>query len=270
MTGLFGRLRSWVGSLFGSQSDSGTEVGRDESPEPSASATDATTVKAEEVTAAKLEEAIARAEGSAATRAESAPSESRATEPPEPEATEPPEPEATEPPEPEATEPPEPEATEPPTDPADVTAEKLAEAIAQSESTPTTVRHERDDDADTEQSPFQLEGGPKTVRVPASETTDDEAEGEGNDAEAADEETGRSDAAFGYRCTVCGTGVETPDDPCPLCRSSELVPTDDAGDVYDATGDGAQSSESVGQKTASISDADDAVERLRNLRQDEE
>ncbi|MFC6989154.1 hypothetical protein ACFQJD_11365 [Haloplanus sp. GCM10025708] len=188
---------------------------------------------------------------------------------------------------------------------AEVTAEALEKAIANAEATPTTetVRRETPsaDDADgAADSPFELEGGPQTVRVPAEETTvADQATADGDGATDAAAGSETDDAAttddsvtdgtatdgtaaddaepsptdYAYRCTVCGTGVETPDDHCPLCHSSEIAPADDAGDVYDSAGDESaetEAAEPVGQKTTSISDADDAVERLRDLRHDEE
>lgn len=166
---------------------------------------------------------------------------------------------------------------------AEVTAELLEQAIAEAESTPTTetVRRERAGDAaDAEDSPFELEGGPKTVRVSSDEggadeeTAGDEDAPEGaettdaTETEAVDGDADATPTDYAYRCTVCGTGVETPDDPCPLCHASEIVPTDDAGDVYDEADDSPEASGPIGETTTSISDADDAVERLRDLRND--
>lgn len=43
--------------------------------------------------------------------------------------------------------------------------------------------------------------------------------------------------AEGYACAVCGTPVEGPDEECPLCRSSDIVPAGDDGET-DAGADG--------------------------------
>jgi hypothetical protein len=38
---------------------------------------------------------------------------------------------------------------------------------------------------------------------------------------------GEADDSASYRCSVCGTAVEDAVGPCPLCRSSEIVPADE-------------------------------------------
>jgi hypothetical protein len=55
--------------------------------------------------------------------------------------------------------------------------------------------------------------------------------------DAADAHGTAADSAA-YRCTVCGTAVEDAVGPCPLCRSSEIVPADEFGSpaADDATG----------------------------------
>ncbi|MEF8857030.1 MAG: hypothetical protein V5A16_06365 [Haloplanus sp.] len=64
-----------------------------------------------------------------------------------------------------------------------------------------------------------------------------------------------ADAAF--TCSVCGTAVDDPSEPCPLCRSTDVVPVSDGSDPETPTRDG----------RTSVSAADDeAVDRLRDVR----
>jgi hypothetical protein len=67
-----------------------------------------------------------------------------------------------------------------------------------------------------------------------------------------------------YECAVCGTSVEGPDGECPLCRSTDVVPaggSDGEGDRDDPP--------SGGRRHVSAGD-DASVERLRDLRGDDE
>jgi hypothetical protein len=71
-----------------------------------------------------------------------------------------------------------------------------------------------------------------------------------------------SDAAFA--CSVCGTTVDDPSDPCPLCRSTDVV------SVADASAEEVEESFTRGGRTAvSTTDDDEAVDRLRDVRDGE-
>jgi hypothetical protein len=52
---------------------------------------------------------------------------------------------------------------------------------------------------------------------------EEQSEETGSDATT----TGEVDDSASYRCSVCGTAVEDAVGPCPLCRSSEIVPADE-------------------------------------------
>jgi hypothetical protein len=85
----------------------------------------------------------------------------------------------------------------------------------------------------------------------------------------------RSDAGPGgvgaadYVCTVCGTAVDGPEGPCPLCRGSDVVSAgaDEAAAGPDA--DGTPTGTTPDERR--VADDDGApVERLRRLRADGE
>jgi len=77
-----------------------------------------------------------------------------------------------------------------------------------------------------------LLGGGETEPANGDEPPSETAGSHASTAETA------SDASAAYRCTVCGTAVEDAVGPCPLCRSSEIVPADevDAALTDDAAG----------------------------------
>jgi len=68
-------------------------------------------------------------------------------------------------------------------------------------------------------------------------------------------DAGDEDAAFA--CSVCGTAVDDPSEPCPLCGSTDVVPTDGASDA----GTPARG----GRTTVSTEGDDEAVDRLRDV-----
>lgn len=129
--------------------------------------------------------------------------------------------------------------------------------------------------------------GPETVSIPDAEAvgegegdapspaaepeestptpTDRSAAAELDDPEARDAsgETGVADsgADADFACSVCGTTVDEPSDPCPLCRSTDVVPVADAADVE------AEEPLTRGGRTAvSTADDDEAVDRLHDVR----
>jgi hypothetical protein len=57
---------------------------------------------------------------------------------------------------------------------------------------------------------------------------------------------------------VCGTAVDDPSEPCPLCRSTDVVP------VSEEANDAAAPSRG-GRTTVSAADDDEAVDRLRDV-----
>ena len=82
-----------------------------------------------------------------------------------------------------------------------------------------------------------------------------------------DPETGSDghapDANGAFACSVCGTTVDDPSEPCPLCRSTDVVPVADAAEADEPLTRG-------GRTTVSTADDDDeAVDRLRDVRGDE-
>ena len=65
-------------------------------------------------------------------------------------------------------------------------------------------------------------------------------------------------------CSVCGTTVDDPSEPCPLCRSTDVVPVADA----DADAEDAEPFTRGGRTAVSAAD-DEAVDRLRDVRKGE-
>jgi hypothetical protein len=59
-------------------------------------------------------------------------------------------------------------------------------------------------------------------------------------------------------CSVCGTAVEEPDAPCPLCRSTDVAPVTDTAVGNDGR--------TRAGRTAASRTEDEAVDRLRDLR----
>ena len=66
-----------------------------------------------------------------------------------------------------------------------------------------------------------------------------------------------------FACSVCGTTVDDPSAPCPLCRSTDVGPVAD-----DATEADAEAFARGGRTAVSTAD-DEAVDRLRDLRDGE-
>jgi len=62
------------------------------------------------------------------------------------------------------------------------------------------------------------------------------------------------DAAF--TCSVCGTAVDDPSEPCPLCQSTDVVPASDGADPEMPRRDG---------RTSVSATDDEAVDRLRDV-----
>jgi len=73
-----------------------------------------------------------------------------------------------------------------------------------------------------------------------------------------------ADDSASYRCSVCGTAVEDAVGPCPLCRSSEIVPADEV----DATlaDDDALGLDTGGATVTRTRDDVDPVSRLDEVR----
>lgn len=72
-------------------------------------------------------------------------------------------------------------------------------------------------------------------------------------------------AAYDYECAVCGTGVDGPEESCPLCQSTDVVR------VGDESADSADSTEPSFGREQHVSPGDDeSVERLRELRKQDE
>jgi hypothetical protein len=119
---------------------------------------------------------------------------------------------------------------------------------------------------------------PETVSIPDAEAEargDDDATTTGEPpiddsgrpptaTEAADDRTGGSQTAeathdsadSAFACSVCGTTIDDPSEPCPLCRSTDVVPTDGTSDAGTPT--------RGGRTTVSTGD-DEAVDRLRDV-----
>lgn len=76
-----------------------------------------------------------------------------------------------------------------------------------------------------------------------------------------------AEPSFEYRCAVCGTGVEGPDEQCPLCRSSDVVRADEAGGGSSDTDPAADDAPTMGERRSGTAD-DASVETLRAIRED--
>jgi hypothetical protein len=132
-----------------------------------------------------------------------------------------------------------------------------------------------------------------TVSIPDAEATAGASEADGAVAttdwntanggrsertEAAAEDEPRTDAdpadapADGtVACSVCGTTVDDPSEPCPLCRSTDVGPVADAdgADAADADADAEAEAFTRGGRTAVSTADDEAVDRLRDVRKGE-
>lgn len=89
------------------------------------------------------------------------------------------------------------------------------------------------------------------------ESTDEQRTGTASGASKAETE-GATGPAF--ECAVCGTAVEDPEGPCPLCRGTEVVA---AGSEVGADDD------SGTDETVRVETDDEATDRLRELRSDD-
>ena len=69
-----------------------------------------------------------------------------------------------------------------------------------------------------------------------------------------------------FKCDVCGTPVEAPDEPCPLCHSETIVPVDAVGDGdHDATTP-TETGPTPVERRVSDGDSGDAAASLADLR----
>jgi hypothetical protein len=110
--------------------------------------------------------------------------------------------------------------------------------------------------------------GPDSVAPPTDGTTAaDEGVERGEVATEADarpvaDSVDARDADGTVACSVCGTTVDDPSEPCPLCRSTDVEPVADAGteDAEPFT---------RGGRTAVSTADDEAVDRLRDVRKGE-
>lgn len=89
---------------------------------------------------------------------------------------------------------------------------------------------------------------PADVSIPDAEAPTDPEAPDGPEPDAA------------VACSVCGTTVDDPSAPCPLCRSTDVVSVADAPDEV------AGETPADGRRTAVSTTDDDAVERLRDVR----
>lgn len=86
------------------------------------------------------------------------------------------------------------------------------------------------------------------------------------DTDAEAETTAASRAVeAGYQCEVCGTPVESPDEPCPLCHSTAVVPADAGAGNANAAGEEDTGPEAVERRVAD-SQSGDAAASLADLR----
>lgn len=72
-----------------------------------------------------------------------------------------------------------------------------------------------------------------------------------------------AESTAAYECAVCGTEVSDPEGTCPLCRSSDVVAAGETGQE----GGGAPGN---AKTTRSRDNPDEAAERLRKLREEQE
>ncbi|SDZ82434.1 hypothetical protein SAMN04488065_0590 [Haloplanus vescus] len=127
-----------------------------------------------------------------------------------------------------------------------------AESMARDE--PAAGAGASDDSGEDESTADDAEPAAETAEATPSESTDSAPSDDTGD------NAGDEDAAFA--CSVCGTAVDDPESPCPLCRSTDVVPRGDA-----PTGDGGASQE--GRTAVSAAD-DEAVDRLRDVQPGDE
>jgi hypothetical protein len=136
--------------------------------------------------------------------------------------------------------------------------------------TPSTMDRSAPPSASTPARPAQVEvpdaegeadaddrPAPADVSIPDAEAMGTAAHDDATEAPD-DPETDASVA-----CSVCGTTVDDPSAPCPLCRSTDVVP------VADAPAETEEETPAHGRRTAASTADDDAVERLRDVRDGE-
>lgn len=69
-----------------------------------------------------------------------------------------------------------------------------------------------------------------------------------------------------FKCDVCGTPVEDPDEPCPLCHSETIVPVDAVGDGDRNGTPTTETGPTPVERRVSDGDSDDAASSLADLR----
>jgi hypothetical protein len=125
-----------------------------------------------------------------------------------------------------------------------------------------TGSHAAPDDPDVGADGVVSEGGSPSSSSPGDggDTTgsdeprpDDRSAGDGEAIDSATPETTEGP----FACSVCGTAVEEPTAPCPLCRSTDVVAVADVA----GTEDGA-----TRRGRTAVSTDDEAVDRLRDVR----
>ena len=108
------------------------------------------------------------------------------------------------------------------------------------------------------------------VAPPTGGSATDDGGGERAAAEAeapTDADLADAPADGTVACSVCGTTVDDPSEPCPLCRSTDVAPVADV-DGADATDADGEAFTRGGRTAVSTAD-DEAVDRLRDVRKGE-
>jgi rubrerythrin len=162
----------------------------------------------------------------------------------------------------ESTEPPSPSSERERVDVPDAETEAEAEAVTgETPTPPDTVSI-----PDAEARGTQAADGTAERADAGAETPHSPSEAERGTAPDDAPETGSDghvpDANGAFACSVCGTTVDDPSEPCPLCRSTDVVPVADAAEADEPLTRG-------GRTTVSTADDDEAVDRLRDVRGDE-
>lgn len=93
--------------------------------------------------------------------------------------------------------------------------------------------------------------------------------GEADETATGERVKGSTEPPADYECAVCGTAVDDPDDQCPLCRSTDVVA---AGEATDEQEEASADDRLAGGATEARSSEspDDAADRLRELREEQE
>ncbi|AZH25443.1 hypothetical protein [Haloplanus aerogenes] len=231
MTGLFGRLRAWLGSVFGSGTDEADG-----------------TADTDTVSASESEQSPPRVVHRDDRPLET-PSTMDRTDPPAPGSQSAATPQV-DIPDAESTDAETPHSgDDSATEPVSIPDAEATTGASTDETTPTASERERaeptaDQSASTTTDAADSTANEQEELAPTPDTTADDHEESG-------------DAAFA--CSVCGTAVDDPSEPCPLCRSTDVVPTGGNGD--------AEASTRGGRTAVSAADDDDeAVDRLRDVR----